>query len=730
MTAPKTELQKHALDYWQIIRNRIGLILLSFIFIFALAAIITYIIPRKYRGKVEMVIERNQEDVRVQGHQIEIGNNYSDSFLKTQFEIISKRKTLDRVVEKLDLMKRWSLPSKQFASGKLLANLDTQASIKSDFITLEYYDEDPKLAAEIANVLAESYRETRFEVDNQRTANGLEQLTSQIAAKELLAQRALDKMFEIKKRLGIVEMPGFANQRSQGADDVNTLDNVPLMDAAHDAYKLKKEIRDMQVQIEQLQKLDGDELIRQAGELRVENDTIRKLGPVYQDFLLKQENLRNTGLGNAHPTMKGLNAEITKTRTLLLDAANDYRSNLTLRTKISEQQLAQMETSNQAQRDKSLNAQVENQEYLKAKKDWDILELELYKLKDTKAQREIDVKMTKTPVTVYQAAEPEARAYKPNVNLNLSLGAIVGLMFGLGLAFFLEYLDTSVKSLDDVERFLGVPVLGVIPKNISLLLHTNGSTPDSEAYRILRTNIEFNRKKAETNCISVVSGSAGEGKSTTMANLATVCAQGGYTTLIVDADMRRPKQHTFFGLPNTSGLSNYLSSDIPIEEVVLRTPVQNLYFVPSGVTPADPAGLLNSKKFSDFIADMKSRFDVVLLDSPPILGVSDASVLAAEADTTLLVIQHRKLPRQMLLRAKQAVEQIGGNIIGAVLNNVDLTSDASYGYYTSYYTYYSADQNSGARTKTRRKKSSFETAESGGSATNTIIAKNVSEEVF
>ena len=166
-------------------------------------------------------------------------------------------------------------------------------------------------------------------------------------------------------------------------------------------------------------------------------------------------------------------------------------------------------------------------------------------------------------------------------------------------------------------------------------------------------------------------------------NLAYICAQGGYNTLMIDGDLRRPKLHTFFDINNSVGLTNYLTTELMLEDVILQTPVDNLYFMPSGILPADAAGILNSRRMSELIADVKNRFDLVLIDSPPILGVSDAAVLASEVDLTMVVIQHRKLPRSMLLRVKQCVENVGGNLLGVVLNNVDVRSDSQYQYYTS-----------------------------------------------
>jgi capsular exopolysaccharide synthesis family protein len=208
----------------------------------------------------------------------------------------------------------------------------------------------------------------------------------------------------------------------------------------------------------------------------------------------------------------------------------------------------------------------------------------------------------------------------------------------------------------------------------------------------LRTNIEFNRKNPQANTISLVSGGPGEGKSTTLANLAYICAQGGYSTLIVDADLRRPVQHELFDINNNNkGLTNYLTTDLPLEEVIVPTSVENLSVLPSGVLPSDAVGILNSQRMSDMIAELKLRYDIIFFDSPPMLGVSDASVIASEVDQTIIVVQHRRFPRAMLTRVKTAILGVGGTVLGVVLNNVDLKHDQNYAYYTSYYGYYKED---------------------------------------
>ena len=274
--------------------------------------------------------------------------------------------------------------------------------------------------------------------------------------------------------------------------------------------------------------------------------------------------------------------------------------------------------------------------------------------------------------------------------LNLALGVIVGLVMGVGLAFFIEYLDTSVKTMEDVESLLGVPVLAVVKKDIRLLIHESPDHPDAEAYRILRTNIEFNRKSPDANTITMISGGAGEGKSTTLVNVAYTFAAGGYQTLIVDADLRRPSQHRFFDVENDFGLTDFLTTKLDLEEVVRTTEIENLYFLPSGRLPMDAVGILNSQRMIDLINEVKSRFDIIFFDSPPILGVSDASVLASTLALSVIVVQHRRFPRARLTRVKSAITNGGGNILGVVLNNVDVKHDQHYEYYTSYYNYYSS----------------------------------------
>jgi capsular exopolysaccharide synthesis family protein len=332
------------------------------------------------------------------------------------------------------------------------------------------------------------------------------------------------------------------------------------------------------------------------------------------------------------------------------------------------------------------------------------------------AQEDIDRDLSSTSsVETINEALPGTNPVRPKKAVNITIGVVFGLILGIGLAFFIEYLDTSVKTIDDVEQALQAPVLGVIPQNVGALMSEGADSPHAEAYRVLRTNILFSRKDTNWRTMTVVSGGAGEGKSTTIFNLATVFAQNGNRVLIVDSDLRRPSLHKILNVANNLGLTNYLLKQNRLEEVIQTTPVPSLDFLPSGRLPSSSIGILNSAAMKEFIAEAKSRYDFVFFDSPPIMGVSDASILASEVDMAVLVVQYRKYPQQMTLRAKQMVEKVGGHLLGVVLNNINISQDSYYYYYSGYYyDYYSKSEDSkpeGERKLSKKKKADAKPAE-------------------
>jgi capsular exopolysaccharide synthesis family protein len=343
---------------------------------------------------------------------------------------------------------------------------------------------------------------------------------------------------------------------------------------------------------------------------------------------------------------------------------------------------AQVDSAIQKDRDES----VRSQPYWEAKRALANL-VDFHKALAARVEMEkIDLAIPKTSVVeITTLAEPGKDPVRPNKPLNITLGIVFGLIIGIGLAFFIEYLDTSVKTIDDVERSFQAPVVGVIPQNVGILSDEGAESRYAEAYRVLRTNILFARKDESLTTIVLVSAGAGEGKSTTALNLATVFAQAGMRILIVDSDLRRPTLHKLLHVANDVGLTNYLLKQNTLEEVIQTTGVPMLNFMASGKLPSSSMSILNSVQMKDMIAELKHRYDFVFFDSPPILGVSDASVLASEVDMVIQVIQYRRYPQPMNLRAKQVIEKVGGTFLGIVLNNINMSQDESYYYYSGYY---------------------------------------------
>ncbi|MBL7012637.1 MAG: polysaccharide biosynthesis tyrosine autokinase, partial [Kiritimatiellales bacterium] len=348
-----------------------------------------------------------------------------------------------------------------------------------------------------------------------------------------------------------------------------------------------------------------------------------------------------------------------------------------------EEELRGVRTSEQvSQRDKLLP-------FNKAKQELDIQRSIMNALQARLAQEGITLKVPRTPVEIVDSAEEPTRPISPNLILNMLLSIFVGLGSGVGLAYFIEYLDTSIKTADDVERWIELPVLGLIPQNVRPLIEEGPDSDHAEGYRVLRTNMSFSDAGGPAKgAFAVLSGGAGEGKSTTAFNLAYVCAQQGEKVLLVDADLRRPVQHTILGVSNRFGLTNVLLRDVPVEETIKTTSVPNLHFLPSGRLPRTSLGVLDPKRIGELVTSLKSKYDVVIFDTPPLVGISDSAVLAKEMDGVVLVVQYRKYPRDMIIRAKQMLDTLGVPQVGVVLNNINIMRDDYYYYYHSYYSNY------------------------------------------
>ena len=701
----------HILDYWRIIRVRLVTIVLVFLLTAVTTTVVTFFIPKTYMSLSRISIEKDTSDIAPLLGMQSGPSAFDPYFIQTEFEKIQSQMVLDKVVAKCSLTTDWELPDEVMARKRLKKAIDVRQFRNTSIIELRAYDRKPLRAQRIAQAIAEEYQAHRTDAQQKRVQKGIDVLEGELEnyKEEIVEMQAnVDKL---RVDLGISDAAGDESYSIIEPEIVRRYESG-LIDA-----------RVLHTSMSTL--LDGLKL-QSLEELR---DSISTAYPDAQlDVLIRelhtgQQTLANHSidLGELHPRIKGLEKVVATLEQQIDNRIQGVLAGLELKVRSAFAQVEQLQEDVTDAKKRESDMRRKGRDYFDAKRALSnktrIRDTILFRV----MQEKVDLALPKeSTVEITDMAEVPKTAIRPNIPLNIALGVVVGLILGVGLAFFIEYLDTSVKTIDDVERALGAAVLGVIPQNVGSLLDEGDESPHAEAYRVLRTNILFAGRKDESQTtFSVVSGGAGEGKTTTMFNLAVVFAQMGDRVLIVDSDLRRPSMHRYMNVSNNIGLTNYLLGQVTIDEVIQTTAIPSLNFIPSGKLPSSSMGILSSAKMKEFVAEMKSRYDYVFLDAPPIMGVSDASVLASMVDMCVLVVQYRKYPQMMTQRAKEMVTKVGGNLVGVVLNNINISQDSYYYYYSGYYydNYYKSRENEESAeddTKSRKKTKLLASAKTGG----------------
>ena len=302
-------------------------------------------------------------------------------------------------------------------------------------------------------------------------------------------------------------------------------------------------------------------------------------------------------------------------------------------------------------------------------------------------------------VRVVQPAIPPTGPSSTGLPVTLAASLVIGLVLGVGGALLRSGLDTSVRSPDDLARATGgAPALGVIARDSAvpkrpLLVQEDAQSPRTEAFRQLRTNLRFINSENPAKVLVVVSSLAAEGKTTTLVNLAIILASGGSRVLVIEADLRRPKAADLFGLERSVGLSDVLTGGLPADDVIQswhggldKSWHGGLVDVlPSGQIPPNPSELLGSARMAGLLRELRDRYDFVLLDTPPLLPVTDAADIAAEADGALLVCRYRKTKAHQVAAAVRALQAVSAPVLGTIFSMVPRTGSHAYAQYNAYY---------------------------------------------
>ncbi len=691
----RTEAVLHAQDYLQVLRTRWKEAMLVFFLVFLSCALITKLMTPQYTSNMrfEIKLPRDLINLAVGSDVNPIQTDASGyDYMATQFELLISEQNLIAVANKLDLPNEWQV-NEQAAAARIAEIVKVEPVMGTNLVDVYVTHSDPRVAQRICEAVALCYKDVREEKENA--------LINEVISKRYEVLRS--RQDELERKADVVRqyirsgryLQGIWNQNGTGMPVSTAAEEQEMNQLNNTRLTLESEIAQMTVHVTQLQTLKDEELlsyVTRTGLLSAESYSSARVRELHEAFREEEETRSQkiiSGYGVAHPVLKSLEEQHRATQAQLFAELVGMRDAMQDQLSVKRSELSNLETRIREARNRLREKTLEDQKVLAALQEYSAEKARYDRLENDYIVDRMRMMAPRQTIEIYSNPVAAVVPSSPNYKLNLVVGAVAGVILGLIVAVVFNYFDTSVKSLEEAEKHLGLPVLGVIPQDVGLLSLQEGNSPDAEAYRILRTNIELKKSLFKARTLSVVSANAGEGKTTTLCNLAYVFASAGYSTLMIDADLRRPRLDRYSEVETELGLSNYLTSEMELKEVVVKTSTPNLYLLPAGPQPNDPSGVLGSHRMEHLIAEVTKRFDIVLFDSPPVLGVSDASLLVSKTDATLVVLQPRKMPLKALLRTRSIIQNVGGQIMGLVMNNVDISSDTQYQYYTTYYSYYS-----------------------------------------
>lgn len=691
----------HISDYWAIVLKHRRLVLACIAAAVVFGVLSTVLSRPMYRANVVLDVVRQTSNPLGMGRSVAGGEGGGDSeFLPSQIELVKSRDVAERVVRKLNLLANpdftggprsaanSQLPppsSEAIASAALGVKGNTDASIVrgTSLIRVSYQAPSPKLAADMANAVADAYIdwniESRFRQIGQSAeflATQIEQTKRDIAAKEkaLLAYARQEDITDVDPK---------ANSENFGRDySVAVADRV-----AKEAHY--RELQNTPANAIAETTAGGMLAQIQDEQTRLERDYNEKLNVYKPEWPAMQQLKRQVDDGRQR-----VRSAVQDTATKVREAArSDYMTALRRETSLQ----AMM----RAQQSEAMNQGASNSEYSNLRTEVDTKRGLLDTLLKQQGEAEVLSRLREqqlTNIRIVDRALPPGRPFKPSASRNLASALLVGTVMGVGLALFLSYLDRSLRSADQVETYLQLPALGAIPysgsggkprgwplgpksplapgsaKSIELQPHREPRSAIAEAYRAFRTALLFSRAGG-VKIVAVTSVLPQEGKSATAVNLAIVLAQLGRRVLLVDADLHRSKIHQILEVPNRAGLVSILAEGVEPSRVIVKSSITGVFVVPAGPETPNPSGLLSSDDMRRFLELASANFDHVIVDTPPVLATSDVLVFGQYTDGVVLCVRAGQTPRDQVRRVRDKLLRGGVPILGVLLSGLDLGSN-------------------------------------------------------
>jgi len=657
---------------------------------------------------------------------------YDQSDLDTEVRILQSDLMALQVIRQLNLDKRPEFgghadaKTSNLVADPLQADSNRTSSLLSAFrgnlhvtlipntriIEIHYNSTDPQLAAGAVNTLASTYVEQNFKTKFESTMQASDWLSKQLVDLQMKVETSQEKLVRYQKEHEILGTDEKTNIITEKLDELNK-----EMTAA-ESDRMEKEAVYRQTQSNDPDAIAAAIIADSSGNASAATSgLLDKLREQQANLRIQVADL-STQFGPQYPKVAQLNSQLKEIDHQLQSETNKAVDHLKGQYLAALQRENMLRASFEKQKQEANKLNESAIEYSILKRDLDsnrtLYEGLLEKLKEAG----VTAGLRSNNFRIIDAARVPTSPSEPNIPRNLTFALMLGVISGVGLAFILENMDNTVRTPEQATALSGLPALGMIPlgsKSVShgptgkrLVLTPISSKeavetvtqvrPQSqmaESYRALRTSLLLSNLGAPPKVIMVTSARPQEGKTTTSINTAIVLAQKGVRVLLIDADLRRPSVHKTLGMGPRSGLSNVLTGSATAQQAITTSPVlPNLFILPAGTPPPNPAELLASSNMRDLIAELRAEFDHIVIDTPPTLSVTDAVVLSPRADATILVIRSGQTTKQALRRARDILTQVNAHVAGVLLNAVDLTSPDYYYYYEyqgKYGQYYQED---------------------------------------
>jgi tyrosine-protein kinase Etk/Wzc len=700
-------------EYWRIIRKRKAFVILvtAILTIFSAGLAIIRAPSPVYEATSTIKFEKSVSPLGLYAKVFSWGPG---SDIETQMAVIKSYPVFQKVALAMGLTGK--AEDSDTRLGQVITNLQSQVKVTqegySNIVNITVTAASPKFAAALANQVALAYKQSHAQEINQRTAEAIKFIKGQL---EVVGERLGKSEEELKRFREDHNIVALTTQSSNLLSRANSVETrlAEIMEA-------KRELEDV---MNRIKKAPSNPLSSTKSFSSEKASALyQKLNSRLIDLMIKRDALL-VQFTSSHPQLVEINKQILKiTQKMItelesqLNVQADKGEKLSEQSDIIKQEIQSLPT-------KGLELSRLEREVDRAN--------QVYSLLESKYQEALiqDAEKPEEVAIVRPAFEPSEPINPPDIASSAILGAMIGLVLGLVFSFIVETFDTSLGAIEDVEETLGLPVLGLIPhiepkdiqpslkdkykqdiaddtlvREARLIPNFGPQSILAEGFRSLRTNIQTSLLEKNIKSIVVTSASPLEGKTSVAANLAISMAQGGLRSLLVDADLRKPTIHTILGLDTSPGVTEYLLSNYDLSETVrtvtdvmmgemsmdriMLTPgIDNLHIMTCGTVPLNPAELMQSDKFKSFMEEVHNQYDVILMDTPPLISAADASILAMNADGVLLVYMAGKVARGILKRAKAQLEQVKANIIGVVLNGVKAEISLDYDKYYRYYYY-------------------------------------------